>query len=318
MSVNFLEFEKPIAELEAKIEELRLVNQGGEFDLNIEEEITKLREKSAELSRKIFANLGAWQVSQIARHPMRPYTYDYIERICTEFDELAGDRAFADDKAIVGGLAKIDGQPVLIIGHQKGRDTKEKIKRNFGMPKPEGYRKALRLMEMAERFNLPILTFIDTPGAYPGVGAEERGQSEAIARNLKVMSGLKVPIICTVIGEGGSGGALAIGVGDRVNMLQYSTYSVISPEGCASILWKSAEKAPQAAEAMGVSAGQIKELGLINQIVSEPLGGAHRDYDSMAANLKATLKQQLAQLGSLSTEELLSQRYERLMSFGYC
>jgi acetyl-CoA carboxylase carboxyl transferase subunit alpha len=318
MSVNFLEFEKPIAELEAKIEELRLVNQGGEFDLNIEEEITKLREKSAELSRKIFADLGAWQVSQIARHPMRPYTYDYIQRICTEFDELAGDRAFADDKAIVGGLAKIDGQPVMIIGHQKGRDTKEKIKRNFGMPKPEGYRKALRLMEMAERFNLPILTFIDTPGAYPGVGAEERGQSEAIARNLKVMSGLKVPIICTVIGEGGSGGALAIGVGDRVNMLQYSTYSVISPEGCASILWKSAEKAPQAAEAMGVSAGQIKELGLINQIVSEPLGGAHRDHDSIAANLKATLKQQLAQLASLSTEELLIQRYDRLMSFGYC
>ncbi|MFQ3191339.1 MAG: acetyl-CoA carboxylase carboxyl transferase subunit alpha [Paraglaciecola sp.] len=318
MSVNFLEFEKPIAELEAKIEELRLVNQGGEFDLNIEEEITKLREKSAELSRKIFADLGAWQVSQIARHPMRPYTYDYLERMCTEFDELAGDRAFADDKAIVGGLAKIDGQPVMIIGHQKGRDTKEKIKRNFGMPKPEGYRKALRLMEMAERFNLPIITFIDTPGAYPGVGAEERGQSEAIARNLKVMSGLKVPIICTVIGEGGSGGALAIGVGDRVNMLQYSTYSVISPEGCASILWKSAEKAPQAAEAMGVSAGKIKELGLINQIVNEPLGGAHRDYDGMAANLKATLKQQLAQLSSLSTDELLAQRYERLMSFGYC
>ncbi|WP_339722282.1 acetyl-CoA carboxylase carboxyl transferase subunit alpha [uncultured Paraglaciecola sp.] len=318
MSVNFLEFEKPIAELEAKIEELRLVNQGGEFDVNIEEEITKLREKSAELSRKIFADLGAWQVCQIARHPMRPYTYDYIEHICTEFDELAGDRAFADDKAIVGGLAKIDGQPVMVIGHQKGRDTKEKIKRNFGMPKPEGYRKALRLMEMAERFNLPIITFIDTPGAYPGVGAEERGQSEAIARNLKVMSGLKVPIICTVIGEGGSGGALAIGVGDRVNMLQYSTYSVISPEGCASILWKSAEKAPLAAEAMGVSAGKIRELGLINQIVTEPLGGAHRDYDSMAANLKATLKQQLAQLSSLSTEELLAQRYERLMSFGYC
>jgi len=257
-------------------------------------------------------------VSQLARHPMRPYTYDYVERICTDFDELAGDRAFADDKAIVGGLAKIDGQPVMIIGHQKGRDTKEKIKRNFGMPKPEGYRKALRLMEMAERFNLPIITFIDTPGAYPGVGAEERGQSEAIARNLKVMSGLKVPIICTVIGEGGSGGALAIGVGDRVNMLQYSTYSVISPEGCASILWKSAEKAPQAAEAMGVSAGQIKELGLINQIVNEPLGGAHRDHDSMAANLKATLKQQLAQLTTLSTEELLTQRYDRLMSFGYC
>ncbi|MFT6331285.1 MAG: acetyl-CoA carboxylase carboxyl transferase subunit alpha [Bermanella sp.] len=318
MSVNFLEFEKPIAELEAKIEELRLVNQGGEFDLNIEEEITKLREKSAELSRKIFADLGAWQICQLARHPMRPYTYDYVERIFTDFDELSGDRAFADDKAIVGGLANIDQQPVMIIGHQKGRDTKEKIKRNFGMPKPEGYRKALRLMEMAERFNIPIITFIDTPGAYPGVGAEERGQSEAIARNLKVMSGLKVPIICSVIGEGGSGGALAIGVGDRVNMLQYSTYSVISPEGCASILWKSAEKAPQAAEAMGVSASQIKELGLINQIVNEPLGGAHRDHDSMAANLKATLKQQLAQLSSLSTEELLAQRYTRLMSFGYC
>jgi acetyl-CoA carboxylase carboxyl transferase subunit alpha len=249
---------------------------------------------------------------------MRPYTYDYVERMCSDFDELFGDRAFADDKAIVGGLAKIDEQAVMIIGHQKGRDTKEKIKRNFGMPKPEGYRKALRLMEMAQRFNLPIITFIDTPGAYPGVGAEERGQSEAIARNLKVMSGLKVPIICTVIGEGGSGGALAIGVGDRVNMLQYSTYSVISPEGCASILWKSAEKAPQAAEAMGVSASQIKELGLINQIVSEPLGGAHRDHESMAANLKATLKQQLAQLLSLSTEELLAQRYARLMSFGYC
>ncbi|WP_158970764.1 acetyl-CoA carboxylase carboxyl transferase subunit alpha [Paraglaciecola sp. L3A3] len=318
MSGNFLEFEKPIADLEAKIEELRLVNQGGEFDVSIEEEITKLREKSAELSRKIFADLGAWQVSQLARHPMRPYTYDYIERMCTEFDELAGDRAYADDKAIVGGLAKIDGQAVMIIGHQKGRDTKEKIKRNFGMPKPEGYRKALRLMEMAERFNLPIITFIDTPGAYPGVGAEERGQSEAIARNLKVMSGLKVPIICTVIGEGGSGGALAIGVGDRVNMLQYSTYSVISPEGCASILWKSAEKAPLAAEAMGVSAPKIKELGLINSIVEEPLGGAHRDHDSMAANLKATIKQQLAQLSSLSKEELLEQRYDRLMSFGYC
>jgi acetyl-CoA carboxylase carboxyl transferase subunit alpha len=318
MSVSFLEFEKPIAELEAKIEELRLVNQGAEFDVNIEEEITKLREKSAELSKKVFANLGAWQVSQLARHPMRPYTYDYIQAMCTDFDELAGDRAFADDKAIVGGLAKIDGQAVMIIGHQKGRDTKEKIKRNFGMPKPEGYRKALRLMETAERFNLPIVTFIDTPGAYPGVGAEERGQSEAIAKNLKVMAGLKVPIICTVIGEGGSGGALAIGVGDRVNMLQYSTYSVISPEGCASILWKSADKAPLAAEAMGVSAGQIKELGLINHIVEEPLGGAHRDYESMAANLKATVKQQLAQLATLSTEELLAQRYERLMSFGYC
>ncbi|WP_340679603.1 acetyl-CoA carboxylase carboxyl transferase subunit alpha [Paraglaciecola sp.] len=318
MSVNFLEFEKPIAVLEAKIEELRLVNQGGEFDVGIEEEITKLREKCAEQSKKIFANLGAWQVSQVARHPMRPYTLDYLSRIFTEFEELAGDRAFADDKAIVGGLANFEGRAVMVIGHQKGRDTKEKIRRNFGMPKPEGYRKALRLMKMAERFNLPIITFIDTPGAYPGVGAEERGQSEAIAMNLKVMAGLKVPIICTVIGEGGSGGALAIGVGDRVNMLQYSTYSVISPEGCASILWKSADKAPLAAEAMGVSAKQIKELGLINQIIEEPLGGAHRDHDSMAANLKATLKQQLAQLSTLSVDDLRNQRYERLMSFGYC
>lgn len=318
MSLHFLEFEQPIAELEAKIDELRSVNQGGEFDLGLEEEITKLREKNAELTKKIFANLGPWQISQLARHPLRPYTLDYIPRIFTEFDELCGDRAFADDKAIVGGLAKIDGQPVMVIGHQKGRDTSEKIKRNFGMPKPEGYRKALRLMEMAERFKLPIITFIDTPGAYPGVGAEERGQSEAIARNLKVMAELNVPVICTVIGEGGSGGALAIGVGDRVNMLQYSTYSVISPEGCASILWKSAEKANLAAEAMGVSAPQIKELGLINNIIDEPLGGAHRDHDSMAANLKACLKQQLSQLCSLSKEDLLAQRYERLMSFGYC
>ncbi|MGQ8366307.1 acetyl-CoA carboxylase carboxyl transferase subunit alpha [Glaciecola sp. 1036] len=318
MGLHFLDFEQPIAELEAKIEELRLVNQGGEFDVGIEEEITKLREKSGELTRKIFSNLGAWQISQVARHPMRPYTHDYIKHMLQEFDELAGDRAFADDKAIVGGLARLDGIPVMVIGHQKGRDTQEKIKRNFGMPKPEGYRKALRLMRMAERFNLPIITFIDTPGAYPGVGAEERGQSEAIATNLKVMAELKVPIICTVIGEGGSGGALAIGVGDRVNMLQYSTYSVISPEGCASILWKSAEKAPVAAEAMGVTAPQIKELGLINTIVDEPLGGAHRDHAAMAANLKATIKQQLAQLSSLSTDALMQERYERLMSFGYC
>jgi acetyl-CoA carboxylase carboxyl transferase subunit alpha len=249
---------------------------------------------------------------------MRPYTLDYIPRIFTEFDELAGDRAFADDKAIVGGPAMLDDQPVMVIGHQKGRDTHEKIKRNFGMPKPEGYRKALRLMKMAERFNMPIITFIDTPGAYPGVGAEERGQSEAIAKNLFEMAELNVPIICTVIGEGGSGGALAIGVGDRVNMLQYSTYSVISPEGCASILWKSAEKAPLAAEAMGVSAPQIKELGLINNIVEEPLGGAHRDHNSMAANLKAVIKQQLNQLKELDKTKLMDERYSRLMSFGYC
>jgi acetyl-CoA carboxylase carboxyl transferase subunit alpha len=318
MSLNYLDFEKPIADLEAKIEELRLVNQGGEFDVGIEESITRLGEKSAELTAKIFSDLGAWQVSQLARHPMRPYTLDYIPRLFEDFNELAGDRSFADDKAIVGGLADFDGQPVMVIGHQKGRDTHEKIRRNFGMPKPEGYRKALRLMHMAERFNLPIITLIDTPGAYPGIGAEERGQSEAIARNLKEMADLTVPIICTVIGEGGSGGALAIGVGDRVNMLQYSTYSVISPEGCASILWKSAEKAPLAAEAMGVSAVKIKELGLINNIVEEPLGGAHRNHDAMAANLKATLKQQLSQLMSLSKEDLLQQRYDRIMSFGYC
>lgn len=318
MSGHFLDFEQPIAELEAKIEELRIVNQGGEFDVSIEEAIGKLREKCSEQTKKVFSNLGAWQISQIARHPMRPYTQDYIDRMLTDFDELAGDRAYADDKAIIGGLAKLDGIPVMIIGHQKGRDTQEKIKRNFGMPKPEGYRKALRLMRMAERFKLPIITFIDTPGAYPGVGAEERGQSEAIAMNLKVMAELTVPIICTVIGEGGSGGALAIGVGDRVNMLQYSTYSVISPEGCASILWKSADKASIAAEAMGVTAPQIKELGLINNIIEEPLGAAHRNHDGMAANLKAVLKQQLAQLQTLPTETLLEERYERLMSFGYC
>jgi len=318
MALHFLDFEQPIAELEAKIEELRTVNQGGDFDMGIEEEITKLQEKSGELTRKVFAGLGAWQISQVARHPMRPYTQDYIDNMLSDFDELAGDRAYADDKAIIGGLANLDGTPVMVIGHQKGRDTQEKIKRNFGMPKPEGYRKALRLMRMAERFQLPILTFIDTPGAYPGVGAEERGQSEAIAMNLKVMAELTVPIICTVIGEGGSGGALAIGVGDRVNMLQYSTYSVISPEGCASILWKSAEKAPLAAEAMGVTAPQIKNLGLINTIVDEPLGGAHRDHKSMAANLKATIKQQLAQLQSLNKDTLMQERYERLMSFGYC
>ncbi len=318
MGSHFLDFEQPIAELEAKIEELRIVNQGGDFDVGIEEEITKLKEKSEELTRKIFSGLGAWQISQVARHPMRPYTQDYIDNIFTDFDELAGDRAYADDKAIVGGLARLDDIPVMVIGHQKGRDTQEKIKRNFGMPKPEGYRKALRLMRMAERFKLPILTFIDTPGAYPGVGAEERGQSEAIATNLKAMAELKTPIICTVIGEGGSGGALAIGVGDRVNMLQYSTYSVISPEGCASILWKSAEKAPIAAEAMGVTAPQIKQLGLINAIVDEPLGGAHRDHEGMAANLKANIKQQLSQLQGLNQQTLMHERYERLMSFGYC
>lgn len=318
MSLNYLDFELPIAELEAKIEELKNVGRGGELDLSLEEEVSRLKDKSVELTNKIFSDLGPWQVSQLARHPLRPYTKDYVERIFTEFDELAGDRAFANDPAIVGGIARLDGEPVMVIGQQKGRDTAEKIKRNFGMPKPEGYRKALRLMGMAERFNMPIITFIDTPGAYPGVGAEERGQSEAIAKNLKVMAGLKVPVICTVIGEGGSGGALAIGVGDRVNMLQYSTYSVISPEGCASILWKSAEKAPLAAEAMGVSADRVKSLDLINSIVEEPLGGAHRNYDAMAKSLKAQIKRDLSELKALSLAEMLEQRYERLMSFGYC
>ena len=317
MSLNYLEFEQPIAELDAKINELQNVNRGGELDLSLEDEISNLKQKSRELTEKIFDNLGAWQVAQIARHPLRPYTKDYIQRIFTEFDELAGDRTYANDLAIVGGIARLDDEPVMIIGQQKGRDTAEKIKRNFGMPKPEGYRKALRLMEMAERFNMPIITFIDTPGAYPGIGAEERGQSEAIARNLKVMAGLKVPVICTVIGEGGSGGALAIGVGDRVNMLQYSTYSVISPEGCASILWKSAEKASVAADAMGITADKIKALDLINNVVNEPLGGAHRDMDQMASNLKQRLKQDLADLKALSNEELLDQRYQRLMGFGY-
>jgi acetyl-CoA carboxylase carboxyl transferase subunit alpha len=318
MSLNYLDFELPIAELEAKIEELQNVSRAGELDLGLEEEVSKLKEKSAQMKEKIFSELGAWQVSQLARHPLRPYTRDYIERIFTEFDEFAGDRTFANDPAILGGVARLDGEPVMVIGQQKGRDTAEKIKRNFGMPKPEGYRKALRLMEMAERFKMPIMTFIDTPGAYPGVGAEERGQSEAIARNLKVMATLKVPTICTVIGEGGSGGALAIGVGDRVNMLQYSTYSVISPEGCASILWKSADKAPLAAEAMGVTAERVKELDLISNLIDEPLGGAHRNYDGMARNLKERLKRDLADLQALTLEEMLDQRYKRLMSFGYC
>ena len=318
MSLNFLDFEQPIAELDAKIEELQLVNNGQELDLDIEDQIAQLREKNKDQTKKIVANLEPWQTARVARHPQRPYTLDYIPRIFTEFDELAGDRAYANDNAIVGGTARLDGRPVMIIGHQKGRSTAEKVKRNFGMPRPEGYRKALRLMEMAERFNMPIITFIDTPGAYPGIGAEERGQSEAIARNLKVMARLTVPIVCTVIGEGGSGGALAIGVGDRVNMLQYSTYSVISPEGCASILWKTAEKASTAAEAMGITAKRIKELDLIDSIVEEPLGGAHRDMDIMAAHLKQAINKDLTDLENLSKEELIEKRYDRLMSFGYC
>ncbi|MBL0593350.1 acetyl-CoA carboxylase carboxyl transferase subunit alpha [Aeromonas veronii] len=313
----FLDFEQPIAELQAQIDELKHVSEGNHA-VDLKDEIRRLEKKNEELTKKIFGDLGAWQVSQMARHPQRPYTFDYIEHIFTDFDELAGDRAYADDKAIVGGIARLDGEPVMVIGHQKGRETKEKIKRNFGMPRPEGYRKALRLMEMAERFKMPIITFIDTPGAYPGVGAEERGQSEAIARNLKVMAGLTVPVVCTVIGEGGSGGALAIGVGDRVNMLQYSTYSVISPEGCASILWKSADKASVAAEAMGITAQRLKELKLIDHVIDEPLGGAHRDVEKMAKNLKVRIKQDLDALRPLDTEQLLEQRYQRLLGYGYC
>ena len=316
MSQEYLDFELPIAELEAKIESLRAMTTQ-DNEINLDDEIARLQKKSIELTEKTFANLDAWQVSKMSRHPNRPYTLDYIEHIFTEFEELAGDRAFADDKAIIGGLARLDGRPVMVIGHQKGRTVKDKVKRNFGMPAPEGYRKALRLMQMAERFKLPIITFIDTPGAYPGVGAEERGQSEAIARNLREMSLLKVPVICTVIGEGGSGGALAIGVGDKVNMLQYSTYSVISPEGCASILWKSADKASTAAEVMGLTANRLKELGLIDNIVREPLGGAHRNYVEMAKNLKKRLLEDLADLDVLNQENLLDRRYQRLMSYGY-
>lgn len=315
MSQEYLDFELPIAELEAKIEALR---SASDDKIDLHDEIKRLQKKSDELTKKTFANLDAWQVSRMARHPNRPYTLDYIEHIFTDFQELAGDRAFADDKAIVGGLARLDGRSVMVIGHQKGRTVKDKVARNFGMPAPEGYRKALRLMQMAERFNLPIITFIDTPGAYPGIGAEERGQSEAIARNLREMSTLKVPVICTVIGEGGSGGALAIGVGDKVNMLQYSTYSVISPEGCASILWKSAEKASTAAEVMGLTATRLKELGLIDNIVPEPLGGAHRNHHEMARNLKHCLVEELNELDTFDKDGLLERRYERLMSYGYC
>lgn len=314
MNMNFLDFERPIAELEAKIEELRHV--GNDSEVNLSEEISAMQAKSGKLTEEIFSKLTAWQVSQLARHPQRPYTMDYIERILTDFEELHGDRHFADDPALVGGIGRLDGRPVMVLGQQKGRDTKEKIRRNFGMPRPEGYRKALRLMEMAERFKMPILTFIDTPGAYPGIDAEERNQSEAIAKNLEVMARLKTPIICTVIGEGGSGGALAIGVGDRTLMLQHSTYSVISPEGCATILWKSAERASDAAEAMGITAERLKELGLIDAIISEPLGGAHRDLDAMAESLKDILIDNLNSLDELSDEQLLSTRYDRLMSVG--
>lgn len=314
MNLDFLDFEQPIAELEAKIEELRLV--GSDAEINIQDEIDKLTSKSHKLTESIFAKLTPWQISQLSRHPLRPYTQDYIDAIVDGFEELHGDRAYADDHAIIGGLGRIGDKAVVVIGHQKGRDTKEKIHRNFGMPRPEGYRKALRLMKMAERFNLPVITFIDTPGAYPGIGAEERGQSEAIARNLFEMAGLRAPIIATVIGEGGSGGALAIGVADRVMMMQYSTYSVISPEGCASILWKSAEKASIAAEAMSITSKDLKGHELIDEIVPEPLGGAHRDPKAAARNLKASLLEAINSLGDVATDRLLDSRYQRLMSYG--
>lgn len=315
---NFLEFEKPIAELEAKIDSLKnMDSEEIKLDINLDQEIKQLNKKSQELTKKIFSNLTPWQIAQLARHPNRPYTLDYINEIFTDFDELHGDRAYADDKAIVGGIARIDERPVMVIGHQKGRETKNKIYRNFGMPAPEGYRKALRLMQLAERFKLPIITFIDTPGAYPGIGAEERGQAEAIARNLREMSRLKVPTICTVIGEGGSGGALALGVGDKVNMLQYSTYSVISPEGCASILWKSADKAPLAAEAMNMTSDKLLKLNLIDAVVPEPLGGAHRNYKLIAQSLKKRLIDDLDELEEMELPMLLERRFQRLMNYGY-
>ena len=314
MKITFLEFEQPIAELESKIEELRYVQDDSAVDIS--EEIARLQKKNLGLTKEIYSKLNAWQISQVARHPQRPYALDYIQHLFTDFEELHGDRAFADDHAIVGGLARFNGQSVMVIGHQKGRDTKEKIFRNFGMPRPEGYRKALRLMRLAEKFGLPIFTFIDTPGAYPGIGAEERGQSEAIGRNLYVMAELKVPVICTVIGEGGSGGALAIAVGDMLLMLQYSTYSVISPEGCASILWKSAEKASEAAETLGITATRLKTLGLVDRVIPEPLGGAHRDYQAMMRSLKSALQESLSQVQSKSLDAMLKSRYERLMNYG--
>ena len=314
MNPNYLDFEQPIAELQAKIDELR--NVGSDNAINLDEEIQRLQSKMRQKIESIFKDLTPWQISQLSRHPLRPYTLDYVEKIFDEFHELHGDRAFADDHAIVGGLARFRGRSIVFIGQQKGRDTKAKIFRNFGMPRPEGYRKALRLMNMAARFHLPLVTFIDTPGAYPGVGAEERGQSEAIARNLEVMSRLPVPIICTIIGEGGSGGALAIGVGDRVNILEYSTYSVISPEGCASILWKDAANAEEAATALGITSGRLKKLGLVDEIIPEPLGGAHKEPDEVAGRIGDCIESQLDQLESLTSEELIEKRYQRLLSYG--
>lgn len=314
MDSNYLEFEQPIAELEAKIRELRLV--GTDNELNINEEIQNLQAKSTKLTEKIYSNLSPWQISQVARHPLRPYTQDYIEHIFTDFDELHGDRLFADDLAIIGGLAKLDDRPVMVIGHQKGRGTKEKVRHNFGMPRPEGYRKARRLVKLAEQYKLPVLSFIDTPGAYPGMDSEERGINEAIAENMAMMSRVRTPLIATVTGEANSGGAIAIGVSDQLNMLQYSTYTVITPEGCATILWKSADHAAAAAEAMGVTSERLQELGIVDQTIAEPLGGAHRDVAATAANIKTAINAQLDKLLAMDTDEMVNRRYERLMSHG--
>ena len=314
MKVTFLDFEQSVSDLENKIEQLRFAQDDSAVDISTE--ISQLQKKSQTLTKDIYAKLTPWQISQVSRHPQRPYTLDYIEHLFTDFEELHGDRVYADDAAIVGGLARFNGQSVMVIGHQKGRDTKDRQYRNFGMPRPEGYRKAMRLMRLAEKFGIPIMTFIDTPGAYPGVGAEERGQSEAIGKNLYVMAELRVPLICTIIGEGGSGGALAIAVGDTMLMLQYATYSVISPEGCASILWKSADKAPDAAETLGITATRLKALGLVDKIISEPLGGAHRDYPAMMQTLKKALQESLMQVQDQSMEEMLHARFNRLMSYG--
>lgn len=314
MKPVFLDFEQPIAELNNKIEELRFVQDDSAVDIS--DEIDRLQKKSRDLTKSIFSKLTPAQISQVSRHPQRPYTLDYIAALCTDFQELHGDRHFADDPAIVGGLARFNGQSVVVIGHQKGRDTKAKIRRNFGMPRPEGYRKALRLMHTAEKFGLPVLTFVDTPGAYPGIGAEERNQSEAIGKNLYELTRLRVPVICTIIGEGGSGGALAVAVGDYVNMLQYSTYSVISPEGCASILWKTAEKAADAAAALGITADRLHKLGLIDEVIEEPLGGAHRDHDETAARVKAVIEAELAQAQAMPLDDLLARRFGRIMAYG--
>ncbi|CAD83358.1 acetyl-coenzyme A carboxylase carboxyl transferase subunit alpha [Candidatus Blochmanniella floridana] len=319
MDLNCLDFEQPILKIESKIHSLmKLIHHDKKLAINIYEKINHLKQKSVELTQKIFSNLSAWQIAQLARHPYRPYTLDYIAYIFDDFDELSGDRVYGDDKAIVGGIGRLNSRPVMVIGHQKGRDIQEKIRRNFGMSAPEGYRKALRLMKLAERFNLPIFTFIDTPGAYPGIGAEKRGQSIAIAKNLRAMTTLNIPIICTVIGEGGSGGALAISVGDKINMLQYSIYSVISPEGCASILWKNVQKAPLAAEVMGITAHRLKQLKLIDTVIPEPLGGAHRDIVSTSISIKTQLLLDLVELDALQEEKLLTRRYQKFMNYGYC